>query len=71
VNYSKLSKHLWWVLANAETLTITESLGLHLLLQKLLKYEDTIICVPISWHHFLSSDSFYISVMQVYAHMHV
>lgn len=68
VNYSKFREPLWWVLGNAETLKITESLGLCLLLQKLLKYEDTIIYIPILWHYFLSSESFHISIVQVYVH---
>ena len=47
VNYSKLREPSWWVLGNAETLMITVSLRLHLLLHKLLKYEDTIVCILI------------------------
>lgn len=40
VNYSKLRENMWCVLQNAEILMITESLSLHLVVQKLLIYED-------------------------------
>lgn len=64
MNYSKFRQPLWWVLRHGETLMIIENLGLYLLLQKLLNYGDTIICIPILSHYFLSSESFQISIMQ-------